>query len=342
MKKVCTFIYCKSKILSPETVELIFASQAIAHQIGATVTAFVLGNKLQDKLFELNDYYLDEIIFADHYLFEYYHLEIFRSQLIQMIRCQQDIELILFSNDVIGKELAGCLSIDLQTNIIEGAFDIQIVNGVTTCKKFVYSNRRILTIACEKKPVIFTLLPHSVDDPVQLKKSDKDCLLIESNIYVSEKDLYSTIIEQDISQISNISNAPIVISMGNGISDTGNMGINNLENVGLKLAFRLSSLLNGVVGASRSIVDEGFIDYEHQVGLSGKIVAPDLYIACGISGSIQHLAGMINSKIIIAINTDPHAPIFAYSHYGVIGNLFEILPAMIKIFEAELEIKGLP
>jgi len=342
MKKVCVFIYCKSSNLPSEILDLLSKSIEIAHQIGGTVTAVVLGKDINIAINELMNYFLDEIIVADHELFENYRQEIFIGQLIGMLQDQQDIELIIFPNNIIGKELAGSLSVDLQTNIIEGAFDIKIVDETFTCKKFVYSNKKILIIVCEKRPAIVTLHPYSLGKWVQPEESNKHCKIIKSQIFISDKDLNSTICEQDVSQITNLSSASIVISIGKGISDINNGGKNNPENLGLQLAFRLSSLLNGVVGASRSIVDEGFIDYEHQVGLSGKIIAPDLYIACGISGSIQHLAGMINSKIIIAINTDPQAPIFTYSHYGVIGNLFEILPALIQILETKVEIRGLP
>ena len=105
------------------------------------------------------------------------------------------------------------------------------------------------------------------------------------------------------------------------------------EKYALSLISRLSKILRGTVGASRAIVDAGFISYDHQVGLSGKIVKPELYIACGISGSFQHLIGMKSSRVIVAINSDRNAPIFNFAHIGIIGDLFEILPAFIQALE---------
>jgi len=138
----------------------------------------------------------------------------------------------------------------------------------------------------------------------------------------------------------------VIVSGGRGVANNPNLtppnGMDEKQaeiwraQQGFKLVSDLAQVLNAAVGASRAAVDAGYIPYQHQVGQTGKVVSPDLYIACGISGAIQHLAGMRTSKVIVAINKDPEAPIFKYARFGVVGDLHEILPALTEEFRKRL------
>ena len=143
-----------------------------------------------------------------------------------------------------------------------------------------------------------------------------------------------------------MSDANVIVSGGRGVSNnpalTPPAGLDEKQTEiwraqqGFALVHDLASVLKAAVGASRAAVDAGYVPYAHQVGQTGKLVSPDVYIACGISGAIQHLAGMRSSKVIVAINKDPEAPIFKLARYGVVGDLFQIVPALTAAFKKKI------
>jgi electron transfer flavoprotein alpha subunit len=195
---------------------------------------------------------------------------------------------------------------------------------------------------CSAKPQIVTLRGRAFPRPEQ--QSGKSGTLTK----VSAETEAKTTVEGYTTAEGGVSltDAGVVVSGGRGTSNNPNLtppdGLDEKEaeiwraQQGFKLVGELASVLGAAVGASRAAVDAGYIPYAHQVGQTGKVVTPDLYIACGISGAIQHLAGMRTSKVIVAINKDADAPIFKVARFGVVGDLFQIVPALTEAFRKKL------
>jgi electron transfer flavoprotein alpha subunit len=218
-----------------------------------------------------------------------------------------------------GRDLAAAVACDLDAGLAPDAVDLRIEDGRLVAVRPVYSNNILADVHFNSPVQVASVRPRSFPMPErtgqQAPIQGLDFALVADRI--PEQVEASTVAAGD--RVS-LNDARIVVSGGRGVADDPDKGF--------ALVAELAEALGGAVGASRAAVDAGFIPYEHQVGQTGKTVKPDLYIAAGISGAIQHLAGMGGSKIIVAINKDRNAPIFKRAHYGLVGDLYELLPAL--------------
>lgn len=238
------------------------------------------------------------------------------ANIISGIAKENNSKIILIPHSLIGKDIAGRIAIQLNANLIADVVEIKGDSNSVEVKKPIYSGKAFARIKVAT-PVVITVRPNSqeVMESYNGKKEVKESSISEGSVKAR-----LTNIQQVEKGKVQLTDASIIVSGGRGIKGPENWPI--LQ--------ELADLLGAALGASRAAVDAGWIDHSHQVGQTGKTVSPNLYIACGISGAIQHLAGMGSSKIIVAINKDPDANIFKVATYGIVDDLFKVVPAITQ------------
>jgi electron transfer flavoprotein alpha subunit len=289
-------------------------------------------------------YGADEVLFADDATFEEYRPEPFTS-LISKLAQESAPEVILFPTTTRGRELAAMSAIDLDTGILPDVIALDVEDGRVIATRPVYAGKLLSKVVCTKQPQIVTTRTRAF---ASLEPdTSRSGIPTKVEAVVPEENILTKVVEYaEVGGGVSLSDAAVIVSGGRGVSNNprleppGAMDEKESEiwraQEGFKLIGGLAQVLGAAVGASRAAVDAGYIPYDHQVGQTGKVVAPDLYIACGISGAIQHQAGMRTSKVIVAINKDPEAPIFKLARFGVVGDLFEILPVLTEVFRDRL------
>jgi electron transfer flavoprotein alpha subunit len=250
--------------------------------------------------------------------------------------------LVLLPTTTRTRELAAIVAVDLNTGVLIDLTELSQEDGRLVATRPIYEGKLLEKITCSASPVIATLRPRVFPkpkrDPSRSGAATKVAAVTDSPVTVEGYTLAENVV--------NLTDAGAIVSGGRGVSNNPSLtppaGLDEKQaeiwraQQGFKLVGDLAAVLGGAVGASRAAVDAGYIPYANQVGQTGKVVTPDLYIACGISGAIQHLVGMRNAKLVVAINKDADAPIFKQSRYAVVGDLFQILPALTEAFRQRL------
>lgn len=312
----------------------------VAKKFGAAVAA-VFGENANEVAKSAFEYGADEVYVADDSALKDYLPETYASTL-SALASSLNPNLILFPTTSRTRELAAMSAVDLNTNVMTDLTGLEVNGDSFTATRPIYESKLFEKITCSGKPVIATLRGRAFPKPNQeVGKSGTINKLDAKGEAKSSVEGYSA-----SENAVNLSDAGIIVSGGRGVSNnpalTPPAGLDEKgaelwrAQQGFALVTELAKVLGGAIGASRAAVDSGYIPYSHQVGQTGKVVAPDLYIANGISGAIQHLVGVRNAKIIVAINKDADAPIFKVARYGVVGDLFQILPALTAAFKKKL------
>jgi electron transfer flavoprotein alpha subunit len=228
-----------------------------------------------------------------------------------------DAEFLLFSNTSLGRDLAPRVAIRLEAGCLMDCTNLHNTNGEVIALRPIYAGKAIMECKINSKVKVFTIRPNVFKAEIKEYDFETEAEVRE----VSNPNLRTKVIGVKKSEDKlDVAEADIIVSGGRGLKGPENF----------KLIEGLAEVLGGAVGASRAVVDAGWRNHGEQVGQTGKTVSPKLYIACGISGAIQHLAGMSSSRYIVAINKDKDAPIFNIADYGIAGDLFEIIPALTE------------
>jgi electron transfer flavoprotein alpha subunit len=329
----------------PVSWEVVTAGRKLAEQLECKVAAIVLGEKIRDVAQEALKYGVDEVIFADDPVLVDYRPEIYADVMAGSI-LDASPETVLFPTTGRGRELAAMVAVDLKTGVMPDVIAINVENGDVVVTRPVFGGKVLTKVRCKTKPQVITVRGRTFSSMVV--DGSQEGKLTQIPVSLSEADLTTKVKGYvETGGGVSLSDANVIVTGGRGLSTSAALvAPDDLDGEaaklwkaeqGFKLVHELAELLGAAVGASRAAVDADYIAYEHQVGQTGKIVSPDLYIACGVSGAIQHLAGMRNSKLIVAINEDADAPIFRYSHFGVVGDLHVILPALCEAFRKRLD-----
>ncbi|NOY99193.1 MAG: electron transfer flavoprotein subunit alpha/FixB family protein [Chloroflexi bacterium] len=313
-----------------------------AKSLGGSVTALVFGSGVEALAKTAFEYGADEVLLADDASLADYRVEAFASTL-SKLAAERAPDVILLPTTTRGRELAGMAAIDLKTGVLVDVVALELDGDKVVATRPIYAGKLLQKTVCNATPQIITLRGRVFPKPEAVAGRSGTLTKVEA----AAGDVPTTVegyaeTEGGVS----LTDAGVIVSGGRGVSNNPDLtppdGMSDEEaevwraQQGFALVGDLAGVLGAAVGASRAAVDAGYIPYSHQVGQTGKVVSPDLYIAAGISGAIQHLAGMRNSKIIVAINKDPDAPIFKVARFGVVGDLFQIVPALTEAFKAKL------
>jgi len=344
MSKIWVYIdQFKGEALSASW-ECISAGKVMAEQLGGGVTALVFGKNVEAVAAEAFKYGADEVILADDPSLEDYRAEPFTALFAKLAQ-ESAPEVVLFPTTTRGRELAAMAAIDLNTGVLTDVIGLEIKDGALIATRPIYAGKLLSKVSCRTHPQLVTIrgriFPKPALDPSHTGTLTRVAPDMPEAEILTKVESYAAG-EGGVS----LTDASVIVSGGRGISNNPSLtppaGLDEKQaeiwkaQQGFALLGDLAQVLHAAVGASRAAVDAGYIPYAHQVGQTGKLVSPDLYIACGISGAIQHQAGMRTSKIIVAINRDPEAPIFKLARYGVVGDLFTFIPALTEAFRKRL------
>jgi electron transfer flavoprotein alpha subunit len=299
--------------------ELIGVARLIAQNTSGSIDAVLIGEGASGAADSLKEYGLRKIYINEEELLKKYSTEGYAAFLANLIG-ETSPGYVLFGATALGRDLAPRVGAKVDGVMFSDCVDVRYENGRLVARRPVYSGKLFIEIApADERMTFMTIRPNNMP-PAEPSGPGTEIVARPATV---TREMIRALVAEIIPLAGgrpDVTEADVIISGGRAMKDGSNFKI--LED--------LADVLGGAVGASRAAVDAGFAEHALQVGQTGKIVNPKLYIACGISGAIQHLAGMRTSKVIVAINKDSNAPIFERAHYGIVGDLFEIVPMMTE------------
>lgn len=291
-----------------------------ARRQGGEVSAVLPGSRIGDAAAGLGAWGADKVFVADDPNLELYSSDGYAEVVVKAAE-QAQPSAIFFAGTAMGRDLAPTVAARLGVGAIPDAIGLTLDGETFSVRRPVYSGKAIATATTAgNTPQVISLRPN-VFAAEEVGGAGEVVAL--DGLSLSIRAVVKELLEAEGGEL-DVAEADVIVSGGRGIKGPENFA----------LIKSLADALGGAVGASRAAVDAGWIEHSHQVGQTGKVVSPSLYVAAGISGAIQHLAGMSSSKVIVAINKDPDAPIFKVADYGIVGDLFDVIPPMVEAIKA--------
>src|SRR4051794_489511 len=320
-KKVLVFGEVRQGELRQVSFEAIAAAKKIAG--GGEVIGLLLGNETTSLANSMIQYGADRVLVAEHPDLQDFTPDGYAQAIMQVLEMEKPEGFIL-GHTSIGKDISPRIAARMKSGLISDVVELDHNGDEIVFTRPIYSGKAFEKKVIKDGIIFATIRPNNIDS---LEKDESRTGEV-SSINVGIKDL-RTIVKEIVRKTTggvDLSEAKVIVSGGRGVK----------SQEGFKILQELADSLGGAVGASRGACDAGYSDYSLQIGQTGKVVTPDLYIACGISGAIQHVAGMSNSKVIVAINKDPEASIFNVADYGIVGDLFEVVPMLTEEFKQSI------
>jgi len=307
--------------------EVLGKARQVADEIGVPLVALVMGAETTASAEAARQYGADLVLTMTSPLLEKFRLSAYAAGLLQAIEAME-AAVVLTCATTRGRDLSASVACELGAGLAPDAVDLRVEDGKLIAVRAIYSGNILADITFADGIQFASVRPRSFPMP---EAAEGFADIQELELDLSEEQIVEQVLavkSTDTGEV-NLTDAKIIVSGGRGVAADPVKGF--------AFVAELAGALGAAMGASRAAVDAGYIPYKHQVGQTGRTVRPDLYIAAGISGAIQHLAGMGSSKIIVAINKDREAPIFERANYGIVGDLFEILPALTAEFKQRLK-----
>ncbi|WP_066058161.1 electron transfer flavoprotein subunit alpha/FixB family protein [Robertmurraya korlensis] len=314
------------------SLELLGAGRTLADKLGVSLAGVLLGKNVLALCKQVISYGADEVYVIDHPVLEDYRTESYMKGVILLAEKYRP-EIFLYGATPNGKDLASAVATDLSTGLTADTtmLDVDLEKRLLEASRPAFGGNIMATILCKKhRPQMATVRPKVMKalEP----DSEKQGVIIEENIELHEEDMRTKVLKivKDVSKSASLADAHIIVCGGKGLGDQQNF----------TLIYELAEVIGASVGGTRDVVEAGWLPHELQIGQTGETVTPKVYFAVGVSGAIQHVVGMKNSDIIIAINKDASAPIFDVATYGIVGDALVILPKLIQQFKEILTEKG--
>jgi electron transfer flavoprotein alpha subunit len=314
MATIVTFAEVRDGKVRRASLEAVSEARRLAGPLGATVQAVLIGQGVAALAAEVAPYGADRVHVFDDAALASYATEVWARALGQVIT-QEKPAAVLIPFTAMGKDVAPRVAARANAGLVSDVVKLEVKDGRLEARRPVYAGKAFATVRWEGEPQMATLRPNvfALGAPDAARKLETVTATVDTTARARVVS-----VQASAGGKVELTEAQIIVSGGRGLKGPENF----------HLVEELASSLGAAVGASRAVVDAGWVDHQYQVGQTGKTVSPTLYVAAGISGAIQHLAGMSSSKVIVAINKDADAPIFKVADYGIVGDVFEVLPKL--------------